>query len=215
MITRHSWFVGALVLGVAALFAASAGATVIWNNGPINGTTGSFDITGGQETVFDSFVISGGPTAVTFMTFGAWLPINAVLTTVGIDIWTQPGSGTHIFNADIMTTQSHCAANGPSTWVCEEMIDLTNTFQPLANGTYWLGFTQADVPHTGWDINNGIGCTSPGCPSKASDGVLAQPSSAFIIAGDVQLVPSPEPATVLLLTSGIGAAVTSLRRRKA
>jgi hypothetical protein len=204
-----------LMVCSAVLFATSAGAVVIWNNGPINGTTGSFDITRGQETVFDSFDISGGPTAVTFVTFGAWLPINAVLSTVGIDIWTQPGSGTHIFNADITTTQSHCAVNGPSTWVCEELIDLTNLFNPLANGTYWLGFTLADVPHAGWDINNGIGCTSPGCPSQASDGVLAQPSSAFIIAGDVQLVPSPEPASVLLLTSGITAAFASLCRRRA
>ena len=206
------WF---LMVCCAVLFATPAGAVVIWDNGPINGTTGSFDITGGQETVFDSFGISGGPTAVTFLTFGAWLPIDALLSTVGIDIWTQPGQGTHIFNADIMTTQSHCAANGPSTWVCEETIDLTNTFQPLANGTYWLGFALADVPHAGWDINNGIGCTSPGCPSQATDEVLAQPSSAFIIAGDVQLVPSPEPASVLLLASGITAAFASLRRRRA
>ncbi len=214
MITRHSWFVGPLALCFAVVFATSAGAVAIWDNGPINGTIGSFDITNGQESVFDSFVISGGPTAVTSVTFGAWLPINAVLSTVGIDIWTQPGSGTHVFDADISTTQSNCAANGPSTWVCQETMDLAHLFNPLANGTYWLGFVLADVPIAGWDINNGVGCTSPGCPSQASDGVLPQPSSAFTISGDVQLVPSPEPASLLLLTSGIGAAVASLRRRK-
>ena len=58
MITRHSWFMGSLSLCFALLFATSAGAVVIWDNGPINGTIGSFDITNSQETVFDSFAIS-------------------------------------------------------------------------------------------------------------------------------------------------------------
>ena len=49
---------GSLSLCFALLFATSAGAVVIWDNGPINGTIGSFDITNSQETVFDSFAIS-------------------------------------------------------------------------------------------------------------------------------------------------------------
>lgn len=205
-----------LMVCCAVLFATSAGATVIWDNGPGNGTIGSIDITGGQPALYDSFYIPS-PTALASLTFVAWVPVNTVLQTVAVDIWDAPGAGTHFVSIDTLLTQSNCATNASNMWVCQEAIDLTGVAPPFAAGTYWVGLSLANLAIAGWDINDGVGCTSPGCPSQATDSPngFPQKSSAFTVYGDVGQQPTPEPGSLMLLASGVGAAFASLRRRRA
>src|SRR6516225_7979981 len=69
----------------------------------------------------------------------------------------------------------------------------------LAAATYWLtlqdAVTDQDSPLF-WDVNNGVGCPSPGCPSSAKENILGQiPSESFTIFS------TPEPASLALFGS--------------
>lgn len=97
----------------------------------------------------------------------------------------------------------------------------------LNNGTYWLNLENGVVPSGDpvyWDENSGIGCTSPGCPSEASNNsVGTMPSEAFTILGTSSSTSTststtttgtvPEPGSIMLFGSGILGLVGMLRRK--
>ena len=216
---RKLSFLYASLLCCAVLIATPAWAQIIYSNGPINGTIGNHDITAGNDTVTNSFLVSGPPFQMTYLTFGAWLNPGDVLQNVGINIWTQPTGGQLIFSADLGAFQYQCSTNSQNFSVCTEEVHVFQGQGPTfsANTTYWLSLSLANSQKggpVGWDINNGVGCTSPGCPSQAQDefGNSIQSESFAILGGLVQL-PTPEPGSLALLATGIVAMAGAVRRK--
>lgn len=61
-----------LLAGLVLAIALPASAQILYNGGPINGETDAWTINEGF-VVSDTFIISGGNSTVTGMSFGAWL----------------------------------------------------------------------------------------------------------------------------------------------
>jgi len=200
----------------AALLALPATAGVIWDNGPINGTIGSFNINSGPQ-VFDSFKVSGGPATFLGLTFGAWLQPGDVLQNVAFEMWTGPGrTGTMVFGTSSAVTQSNCSTNSMGKAVCLETITFSGG-PALPVGTLWLNIFHATSQNgdpVGWDINNGVGCTSTGCPSKAVDSAgFGVKSESFQVQGGVGIQPTPEPGSLTLLAAGVMGLAGAVRRK--
>jgi hypothetical protein len=84
----------------------------------------------------------------------------------------------------------------------------------LNNGSYWLNLQNAIVNNGDpiyWDENSGVGCSSPGCPSRAFT-IEPVPSESFTLYGGSNGT-TPEPSSSLLFgTAAIGVG-TVLRRK--
>ena len=190
------------------------GQGTIYDNGPINGTTDAWEFNFGF-VVSDSFTIANNGDAVTGMSFGVWLLPGDILQGAEISITSEPNSGTAYFDQTVSLTQAGCVSNQFGFNVCT----ITGSFSPTLNaGTYWVNLQNAVVNDGNpvyWDENSGEGCTSPGCPSQASDNQYGTiPSESFTVLGNASTTGStPEPDTIVLFGSGVLAVATTLRRR--
>jgi len=202
-----------LITGLALLVALPASAQVLYNNGPIAGGIDAWTINFGF-VVSDSFTISQGTSQVNGLVFGGWIFPGDVIESVEVSITSAEFGGTTYFDQQVPFTASNCGGNDYGYNVCDE----TGSFNgpTLGNGTYWINLQNAIV-NTGdpayWDENSGDGCTSPGCPSQASDNSTGPiPSESFtVLGGPTSTV--PEPGSLLLLFSG-GVAVAGVLRRR-
>ncbi len=144
---------------------------VLYDNGPINGTTDAWTINFGF-IVSETFTVTGSSSGpVTGMSFGAWLFPNDTLGFAEVSITSEPNGGTSYFDQTLNFTQSDCAVNQYGYDVCTETSSNINgpTLQP---GIYWVNLQNASVPSGDpvyWDENSGVGCMSPGCPSQAQE----------------------------------------------
>lgn len=167
--------------------------------------------------MFDNFTVSGASPTLLGLTFGAWLQPGDVLQNVFFEIWTGPvRTGTMVFGGNLAVTQSNCSTNSAGKAVCLETINFSGG-PALPAGTLWLNIfdvTSQNGGPVGWDINNGVGCTCPGCPSKAVDsGGFGVKSESFQILGDVGIQPTPEPGSLVLLGTGVIGLAGVLRRK--
>jgi hypothetical protein len=192
--------IATLSLFALCLAAVPAMAQVIYDNGPINGTTDAWTINFGFA-VSNNFTTTGG--TVTGLDFGAWLFPGDVLQNAELLIGTFELSG-NIFDGIVNFSQSNCSGNQYGFNVCTE----SGTFNgpTLVAGLYWLTLENATVS-TGdpvyWDENSG--------PSTASeDSVGTIPSEAFTLQGETTTTVCttcrgtvPEPSTLLLFVSGV------------
>jgi hypothetical protein len=204
------------LLCCAIVIALPAWAGTVYDNGPINGTVGSQDISfGTQGQIGNSFTVSGSSAIVSGLTFGAWLHLGDTLNTVDVDITSLPNGGTIFFSQILSFSQSNCFTNPVGQSVCQETASFSGPTLP--NGTYWLALSDAltqGANGVGWDQNNGVGCMSQGCPSLAVNASFQSiPSEAFTIQGGVNQS-TPEPCSVMLLSSGVAAAIASFRRKR-
>lgn len=204
-----------IVVSIAILLALPASAQVLYDNGPINGERDAWTINMGF-VVSDTFTLSQGASNLTGLVFGAWVFPGDIIESVEVSITSLEFGGTTYFDQQVSFTASNCFTNHYGYNLCDE----SGTFSgpTLGNGTYWLNLSNAMV-NTGdpvyWDENSGEGCSSPGCPSQASENVNGSiPSEAFTILGTATGSGSvPEPGSLLLLAGGIFGGVGLLRRK--
>ncbi len=162
----------------------------IYDNGPINGTVDAYTINFGF-VISNSITVEGG--SITGMMFGAWLFPGDVLESAEVSITSSEFGGTTYFDQSVSFSPSGCVTNPLGFDVC---IETSASFSSptLQPGTYWVNLQNASV-NTGdpvyWDENSGVGCSSPGCPSLASENTVGTiPSEAFTMEGD-----NPPPPT--------------------
>ncbi len=201
----------ALVFCVAAVLPADAG--VIYDDGPINGAIDGWVINFGFALA-DSFTISSGTSILTGLSFGAWLFPGDTLTSVDVTMTSQPFGGTVYFDQVINFMASGCALNQFSFNVCTETGSLRGPSLP--NGTYFVQLSNAIVPNGDpvyWDENDGVGCTSPGCPSMAfANNIGSIPAESFTLYGGPSGT-TPEPGSIVLFGSALVGLAGILRRR--
>jgi hypothetical protein len=184
----------------------------IYDNGPTNGNIDAWTITAGFATS-DSFTV-GGPAAVNGLSFAAWLFPGDVLASADVLITSEEFGGTTYFDQTVNFVQSNCIANNNGFTVCSEAGSFSGP--TLNSGTYWLTLSNAmvnDDDPVYWDENDG--------PSQASnDSVGTLPSESFTVLGAGTTTGStsatgttPEPSSILLLSSGV-LAVGGLLKQK-
>jgi hypothetical protein len=204
-----------LILCVASL-AIPASADNLYNNGPINGQTDAWTINFGF-VVSNQFTLCckpGGGSTITGLSFGAWVFPGDVLESVEVSITSSEFGGTSFFDGVVNLTQSGCSSNSYGYDVCTESGSIPGV--NLSDGSYWLNLQNAVVANGDpvyWDENSGGDPMNDPTPaSENSVGTI--PSESFTILGTNTPGGSvPEPGSILLLGSGLMAAVGMVRRR--
>lgn len=204
------------MLACLLLAAVQATAQTIYSNGPINGTTDAWSISGGYDgyAVSDTFSLGPGQWRVTGLNFAAWLFPGEVLDSVQVYITSSEFGGTTYFNQVLDFTQSGCSANQYGFNVCTETASIgSGHFSLSGDATYWLNFFNAQSNNGDpvyWDENSG-----PSLASENSVGTI--PSEAFTVLGSTTTAPGPcaecsssdspstvpEPRSIALFGSGI------------
>ncbi len=152
---------------------------VLYENGPVDGEDLGWTINFGF-TVSDSMQATGPATG---MQFWVWLIPGDTLTSAEVQIGAAP-FGNELFDQTLNFTASNCFSNQFGYNICLESANFTG---PTLSGTAWLTLSNASVPSGDpayWDMNNGVGCASPGCPSQAQENTIGTvPSEAFTLLG--------------------------------
>ena len=197
------------LLTILCLMIAAAPAMadqILYDNGPINGTTNAWTINSGFA-VSDSFTLNDFFTYYWFVNdlyFGVWLVQGDTVTSVQMDIGTSP-FGTNVLSVVRNPTGSTDLGINQYGYDIQQ-IELPLFGEEMLPGTYWLTLSNAVAPSGNpiyWDSNSGIGCQSYGCPSSAYENILGSiPSEAFTVTGYGQSF-VPEPSSIMLFGSGI------------
>ena len=217
---RIAWLA---LLCLAVMLPASA--QVLYDDGPINGTTDAWTINFGY-IVGDTFQLSANSTVGGF-NFGAWEFPGDILTSVDWSITSEFDGGT-LYGSGTASgknlTDQFISTNQYGYDI--DQITVTGLKVNLASGTtYWLDLQNAMVPSGDpvfWDENSGVGCKGDngmggGCPSQAdwtgciSAGALCPPES-FDINGTGGGT-TPEPGSIVLFGSGILGLAGIVRRK--
>ena len=209
--------VACLAILCLALMAIPAGAQVLYENGPVNGTNDAWPLNHGYF-VDDTFTLTGNST-VGGIDFYTWEFQGDSLTSVDWSITFKPNSGT-LYGSGTASgknlTDSFISVNQYGYDIDKVTISGLNV--SLAGGRYWLNLLNATVPSGNpvyWDENDGVGCHSVGCPSLAtedgSEGSIG--SESFDVFGTSGGGTTPEPSSFLLLASGVLGLAGVLRRK--
>ena len=207
------------LLTILCLMIAAAPAMadqILYDNGPINGTTNAWTINSGFA-VSDSFTLNDFFTYYWFVNdlyFGVWLVQGDTVTSVQMDIGTSP-FGTNVLSVVRNPTGSTDLGINQYGYDIQQ-IELPLFGEEMLPGTYWLTLSNGTTPNGDpiyWDENSGIGCQSYGCPSSAYQTDTGSiPSEAFTISGYGQYF-TPEPSSIMLFGSGILGLAGVLRRK--
>jgi len=186
--TSFTWLPLAAVL--CLFMAAPALADTLYSNGPINGTLGFYVFQGGCQ-VSDSFT-PGGASNLTGAQIGVWIIPPQTPTSVDWSIGTTPfGSDISSGTASILSNTLTGGLGAGYYPLAEDDFALSGT---LAAGTYYL--TLGNFASGYWDQNSG-----PSAAYYTGGGQL--PSESFQLYGSLDGAVTPEPASLVLLSSGI------------
>ena len=195
--------IASLIILCLALVAIPASAQVLYENGPINGTTDAWIFDFGF-TVSDTFGPNANSTIGGFQ-FGVWEFSGDVLSSVNWSITSLENGGTLYGSGTVSgknLTDTFLSTNQYGFDV--DKITATGLNVGLSAQTYWLNLQNGVVPSGDpvyWDENSGAGCKSNGCPSLASEvDIGTVPSESFTITGGGT---TPEPGSFVLFGSGI------------
>jgi hypothetical protein len=201
-----------------ALAAVSGSAQVLYDNGPINGTTDAWTINFGYS-VSDTFTLLNNSTVGGFE-FGVWEFPGDILTSVDWSFTAMENGGTLYGSGTASGKNLNDQFISSNQYGYDiDKITAAGLNVSLNGGTYWLNLQNAVVPSGDpvfWDENSGIGCkgdngSGGGCPSYASNPAVGTlPSESFTITGTGT---TPEPGSIMLFGSGILGLVGLLRRK--
>ena len=157
-------------------------AGIIYENGPVNGTTDAWAVNFGY-IVADSFpslsTISG-------FDFYAWMFPGDKALTVDWSITSSPFGGVTYSSGTASVTDSFLSVNQYGYEIHKLTVSGING--AAGSGTNWFNLQNATTMQGNplyWDENSGTGCNSPGCPSAAEESALGTiPSEAFDLQGD-------------------------------
>jgi hypothetical protein len=202
-------------LTMLCLTLAAVPAFADYNNGPINGNVDAFLLNFGN-VVSDTF--QADSSQVTGFMFGVWELPGDTMVSIDYSITSAENSGM-VFGSGTVNgknlTDKYVSNNNFGFDI--DLITVTGLNVATTSGTqYWLNLQNAVIKSGDpvyWDQNGGIGCTSPGCPSMASQSEVGTiPSEAFTInTGGTQT--TPEPSTFMLFASGVIGLAGVLRRK--
>ncbi len=210
-----------LTIVCLALAAVPASAQLLYDNGPINGTTDAWTINFGY-IVSDTFTLLNNSTVGGF-NFGVWEYPGDVMSSVEWSMTSMENGGTLLASGTASgksLTDQFISLNQYGYDIDE--IHVTGLNVPLSATTYWLNLQNAAVPSGDpvyWDENSGIGCGGDDgkgghCPSMPSEnGVGSIPSESFSVVG-TNGGTTPEPGSFLLLASGALGVAGMLRRKR-
>ena len=221
-----------LTLLCLALSTFAFAGTLIYDDGPINGTSNSLFIDGlngtFQQSISDGFTplatYSGGVT----VNFGEWVVAGTHPNGVQYGIGTQNFGGSILagtgFSSTLLCTNGSAynggvCAGGFGFDVYESTFSATGSF--TNGGTSWLTLTNATTregnTNNGWDFFSGpatcdfeVGGIVPGGGSPCGFS-----GEAFTITGTGTVPPpsTPEPSSIMLFGSGILGLAGVLRRK--
>lgn len=215
-ILRHS----AVALAAAGLLvgASWAEATVLYNNGALNGTINAFNIggAGGSYAISDFFTL-GSASTIGGVDFGAWTVPGDTVSTVDWGITPTYGSFSGFIAGGTATVINGIATVNGSGWATSVDSFSTGPIK-LAAGIYYLVLQNAvatnDDP-VNWDETDG--------PSSAVSNVLGNlqnydrpgttGSESFQIFG-AHGDATPEPAAWVMMLVGFAGLGAALRRRE-
>jgi hypothetical protein len=202
-------------LTILCLALAAVPAFADYNNGQILGHTDAWTINFGY-IVSDTFVPDTN--SVTGFMFGVWEFPGDVLTSVDWSITSGENGGT-VYGSGTASganlTDKFLSVNAYGYNI--DKITVTGLNVSVTGGnTYWLNLQNAAVPSGDpvyWDENSGEGCTSPGCPSKASESAVGTIASEAFTINTGGSGTTPEPSSIMLFGSGILGLAGVLRRK--
>ena len=187
--------------------------TDLYDNGPVADVQDAWTINFGFS-VSDTMQVNG---TVQGLDFWALLIPGDIPTSVEVQIGTSPFAN-NLFDQTVNLTSSNCFSDPFGFNLCQESSVFSG---PTLNGNYWLTLSNASVPDGDpvfWNQNFGAGCQAPGCPSSAQENSVGTiPSESFTVLGSSSSTSTtgttPEPASWLLLASGVLGAAGILRRK--
>ena len=199
-------FLALLGASVAMLGVASADASTIYSNGPIDSTKAGWTINFGYALT-NSFTL-GSTQTITGFTFGGWTVPGDVISSVDYGFST---SADYAITGNASLSAGSLLPNAFGYDVHEYSASITPL--TLGPGTYWFGLQNAAAggDPAYWDINNGPSVAFENTIGNVNGNLFAgSNSTSFTLTGDAV----PEPASWAMMLGGFGLVGGAMRARR-